>query len=253
MDKIEIPCPQSKLDAVGVDRNKREILEAAGLVFVSLPYIDITKEGSLPIPTTHLPWVLEHIREGSIYKEALVVQPRVIAVDGRPRPAFNNGQQRYPDDEQFLEPILSDSRKSKKIPKDISYGIGQVSLPEPSRFAVSPKEIHQVVFPQLGEKLRLTGGELRLPSLAEYLLLHEFFNQPPEIGEGTMELCFDQFLDETYRNHKNRPRLGHLTIGSDENSQTTIFWLPENQENESFNRQYRCGFRPVIEFTHYNR
>jgi len=106
--------------------------------------------------------------------DVLALPGRWVAVDGRPVPAYLDGEQRYEED-VVLGGVLKESRAQKKI--------GAVPSPasQTSRFFVSWEEWDAVIRGALASRLGVDAAMLRLPRVVEWNYLGNAFY--PQWGE----------------------------------------------------------------------
>lgn len=110
--------------------------------------------------------------------------------DDSRRPNYDGGRQMFPEDS--LAPMLSQARKEGRInvPNFVK------NVPEGSRFAVSPDEQDQIVFPKLAKILQLTESvaTVRRPTVMEFNFAGNL--RYPHLGKaGTWEWLHDKFAN----------------------------------------------------------
>ncbi|MBI4089169.1 MAG: hypothetical protein HY424_00500 [Candidatus Levybacteria bacterium] len=148
-----------------------------------LPQVSLTEADKIPgWKVKPQSWFWQNIKDGKPSADAAVLQEGWYLVDGRGKPNYDNGQQRYEDD--YLESIMANLRKTGKIQK---YS----SVPDSSRFGASPNEIEQVILPEVARK---TGakGNLTNKRYIEFNVWGNMFH--PEWGQtDTLEWFADEF------------------------------------------------------------
>ena len=76
-----------------------------------------------------------------------LLQQGVYLIDGRAKPDYQDGEQRYEND-GFMEDMIKGLRRQSVIQRH-RY------VPEDSRFGVSPQEIEQVILPEFARAIRV--------------------------------------------------------------------------------------------------
>lgn len=210
-------------------------IEGLGFAFHFIPEKDLTSEissGRIPLNS----WLLDHVEEGTVEKNAVILKQRLIAIDTRARPNFQDGYQMYADDKNFLGPLLNAIREEGKAPREVEYGAGKVTMPEKSRFGFSFHEIKDLVIPRAAGKFSIKHT-IRVPRISEFLYLaNEFY--PQWLSEGTREWCEDFYFDS-----REGVTIGRLFAGPQEEEKITVrWWWPHG-------RLPSLGFRLVIAFS----
>lgn len=173
-----------------------------------LPRVSLTEESEIPgwkvRPASGF-W--QGIKNGQISQDAAELQEGWYLVDGRQKPNYDKGQQRY--DNDYVEPIVRNLRTTGKIQK---YS----SVSDSSRFGTSPDEIEQIILPEL---VRITGakGDLTAKRYIEFNIWCNMFH--PEWGQtNTAEWFADKFGDDRrlrggYSIHGGLAYVGHAWVG----------------------------------------
>ena len=142
--EIVVPKPPQELFQTLENMSK---LGITGFEPHYLPQVSLTEKDKIPgWKVKPESWFWQQIKKGKLSKDAATLQEGWYLVDGRRKPNYDNGQQRYEND--YLEPIMADLRNKGKIQK---YS----SVPNISRFGASPEEIEQVI---LAEFFRITDA-----------------------------------------------------------------------------------------------
>lgn len=165
-----------------------------------LPRVSFTEKSKIPgWKVRPNPWFWQKIQDGSVSADAATLQKGWYLVDGRQKPNYDNGQQRYKDD--YAEPIMQELRETGKIQK-CSF------VPDISRFGASPDEIEQVILPEI---IRITGtkGEISNKRYIEFNIWGNMFHS--EWGQtDTSEWFADRLWGGDRRLRGGRSDLGGL-------------------------------------------
>ena len=216
---IAVPEPPQELFQTLEQMSK---LGIAGFEPHFLPQVSLTEKDKIPgWKVRPESWFWKQIKDGKIPADAATLQEGWYLVDGRGKPNYDNGQQRYEND--YLEPIMADLRKTGKIQR---YS----SVPDISRFGASPDEMEQVI---LSEVARITGakGETTNKRYIEFNIWGNIFH--PEWGQtNTLEWFADRFGDD-YRLYGGVSDFGGLAL-------VHGFW--------SVHRHDSIAFGPVVRF-----
>lgn len=147
-----------------------------------LPQVSLTEKSEFPgWKVRPDPWFWKQIRDGRIPADAATLREGWYLVDGRTKPDYDNGQQRYSND--YMEPIMQGLRKTGKIQKH-SY------VPDISRFGASPEEIENIILPEFTRIIN-TRGEMANKRYIELNVLGNMFH--PEWGRtNTLEWFADK-------------------------------------------------------------
>lgn len=128
-------------------------------------------------------WFWQRIKDGKISADATTLQKGWYLVDGRGKPNYDDGQERYEND--YAEPIMADLRKKGKIKS--------CSVPDTSRFGAIPDEIERVILPEFARAIN-TKGETTNKRYIEFNVWGNMFH--PEWGQtNTLEWFADKFAD----------------------------------------------------------
>lgn len=205
--------------------------EGFGRIFepIYFPKVEFRQEGNYPgWQVKPERWYWEQISAGKISKDAANLGGYWGLFDNSRRPDYDNGKQMFQEDP--LAPILSRARKEGRIatPNFVR------NIPEDSRFAVSPNEQDQTVFPALRKILKLpeSAAIMRRPTEMEFNFAGNL--RHPHLGEAnTWEWLHDKF------------GVGGRLIGgnSDYGGVTDVdcYW--------SDNRHDNIAFRPLVVFS----
>ena len=163
-----------------------------------LPQFSLTEEDQLPgwkVKPNPCFWL--DIKAGRFPADAATLQEGWYLVDKRKKPNYHMDKQRYEND--YVEPIIQDLRKTDKIKKD------NFRMPETSRFRVTPDEIEQVILPEI---VRIIGtkGELTNKRYIEFNVWGNMFY--PEWGQtNTCEWFADKLGDDRWLRGGNSSQL----------------------------------------------
>lgn len=91
----------------------------------------------------------QHIENGNFPSDVTVLEEGWYIGDKRGKPMYQNGQQRYGEDD-YMEPLMAHLRTSNRIQK---YS----RVPNYSRFGASPEEIEGVILPTFAEMSEARG------------------------------------------------------------------------------------------------
>jgi hypothetical protein len=170
----------------------------------------------------------ENQQNGNLKPESAILQQGVYLIDGRARPDFQDGKQKYEDD-GFMEEMLKGLRRKGVIERD-SY------ILEDSRFGVSPWEIEEVILPELARAIgkEALGSEGRVVNNS-YIIFNIVGNmRHPEWGKtNTWEWFADKFWFDNYLRggHSDNGGLAHVYCS-----------------DRSDDRYGHVGFRPLLTF-----
>ncbi|HEU0050599.1 MAG TPA: hypothetical protein VFQ60_00895 [Patescibacteria group bacterium] len=196
----EIPVP-----ALPKQATKERILEwrALGLELHYLPPISMAEikrdpEGKiLEVIPIDFPgwkkkprdWFFEMIKDGSLSFEAAKLPGNWVLVDGRPKPDYGDGNQKYPND--FLGPVLEELNK-KGIIKQTSSN-GEIFLAIDSRYGLSSDELHtSQVKEAIAQAMNLSEEFVSFPKAIEFNVLGNIFH-PEWGGTETSEWFEDRY------------------------------------------------------------
>jgi hypothetical protein len=90
-------------------------------------------------------WFWRWIQNGNIKPESAILQNGVYLIDGRAKPIYEKGQQRYEDDE-FMGDLIKGLRRKGYVQK-------HSHIPDGSRFGASPEEIEEVILPEFARAI----------------------------------------------------------------------------------------------------
>ena len=174
-------------------------------------------------------WYWNQIREGRVGNDAAKFGGYWGLFDKSRRPDYDGGRQVFPEDP--LAPMLIKAREEGRIavPDFVK------NVPEDSRFAVSPDEQDQTVFPELEEVLRLTEGaaKVRRPTEMEFNFAGNL--RYSHLGEaGAWEWLHDRFMDDCrlIGGYSGSGRFTHVSYG----------WSNHHHDY--------VAFRPLVVFLH---
>lgn len=178
---IQVPQPPTELFKTLDAMEERGI---ARFEIHYLPGVELSPEGKLPgWKVKPELWFWQQIKDGGIAKDAANLRAGWYLVDGRGKPNYGYGRQRYEDDGWF-QTTIDELRASNRIQKfsDVVSG---------SRFGVSANEVEQVILPEFAKSLKTTGL-VRTPREIEFNVLGNIHH--PEWGNtNTWELMNDKF------------------------------------------------------------
>ncbi len=179
--EIQVPQPPTKLFETRdvLERNRLTRFEAH-----YLPEEELTVKDKLPgWQVKPEKWYWDQIKSGSVARDAATLKAGWYLVDGRGKPQYNDGQQRY-DDDAWLQATIHDLRGSGKV-KSLNY------VASDSRFGVSADEVEGVILPEVA-KLLPAGVSIRMPREIEFNVLGNIHH--PEWGNtNTWEWMNDHF------------------------------------------------------------
>ena len=167
-----------------------------------LPQVSLTEKDKFPgWKVRPESWFWKQIKDGKISADSATLQAGWYLVDGRQKPNYDNGQQRYEND--YLEPIMADLRKTGKIQK---YS----SVPDISRFGASPDKIEGIILPEV---VRITGakGETSPKRYIELNIWGNMFH--PKWGQTNTSEWFADNFGDSYRlvgGHSDYGGLAHV-------------------------------------------
>ncbi|TAK94855.1 hypothetical protein EPO05_05770 [Patescibacteria group bacterium] len=165
--------------------------ESIGFELHYLPQAGMTQEKTFPGWTEKLhKWFYEQIQEKDIAADSATLKGEWVLVDGRSKPAYQNGDQMYSNDP--LAPILAKLRKKQSLFRDSAI---QDYKHKGSRFNISYDELQSVpVKIALAKLLRTTPENLSLPRAIEWNFLGNAHH--PEWGTtNTWELFQDKHIN----------------------------------------------------------
>lgn len=229
---------EQKLESAGVTPELERRLKKFGFIFHFLSQQDLTPQ--IPTWTPPLsPWLKIHIEEEETVDPKVLFLPQaLIAIETRAKPPFENGQQMYPRDEEFLGPVLKSLREEEKIPREVEYGLGTLNLPPDSRFGLSFEEIKNHIIPQLSQILDVEKKRIHLPKISQFLYLAYHF-YPQLLSKGTIEWC-----EDLYFSARTKEVIGRLFVGDTEpGERNLIYWRGPGGRLPSL------GFRLVVSFS----
>lgn len=134
------------------------------------------------------PLFWKQLQTGNIELQSAILQEGLSLIDGRPKPDYQNGEQRYEDD-KFMEDMIRELQRKGEIKR---YS----SVPDGSRFGRASLEIEQVILPELaraiGKDALGSGGRVVNNS---YMIFNVVGNmRHPEWGDtNTREWFSDKF------------------------------------------------------------
>ncbi len=180
---------------------------------------------------TELFW--KFIRYDHLKPEAAILEQGVSLIDGRPKPNYQDIEQRYEDDE-FMEDLIKELRRKGKIQRNRFVPLG-------SRFEVSPWEIEKVIMPKLTRVIGkdALGSEGRVMN-NPYKIFNIVGNMcHPEWGSTTTSEWFgDKLVNDTLMSDQ------YLFGGNSSRG-----GLADVYDSESGDRANYIGFRPWINFS----
>ncbi|MDO8657282.1 MAG: hypothetical protein Q7K55_00975 [Candidatus Levybacteria bacterium] len=138
-------------------------------------------------------WFWQRLKEGSVEENAATIEEGWYIIDHRPKPDYDEGLQLYKDD--YLAPTIQSLRNKGLIQ---TYR----SVPEASRFAISPIQIERLVLPAFAQSPELedvmTGNEIRNKKYIEFNIWGNIFH--PKWGQtNTWEWFADKVFGGSYR------------------------------------------------------
>ncbi|MDD5433199.1 MAG: hypothetical protein PHE77_00865 [Candidatus Pacebacteria bacterium] len=119
-------------------------------------------------------WFYEQVDEGKILGNPCNLGGIAVLVDTRCKPAYQNGEQMWEDD-NLLGDITNDLREKGEI---ADY------KPRSSRFNISALEIEQKIASALAVKLGLEPGQVRLEKAIESNVLPQILTDTPRAYDG---------------------------------------------------------------------
>ena len=164
----------------GITGVKIEAWEKQHLKLHYLPLIDMAEETKLE----H--WIkpdFQYITESDLPKDAMLLPGSWLLVDERPKPTYENGNQQYDNDTDFLGPVLEELRQKGLIQSFEHPG---------SRFYISPQELENpAVIEAIARAYNLKPEQITLPRMIEFNILGNIHH--PEWGESN---CSEWFSDQ---------------------------------------------------------
>lgn len=178
---MQVPQPPTKLFETRdvLERNRLTRFEAH-----YLPEEELAAKDKLP--GWHVKpekWFWDQVKNGNVARDAAILRAGWYLVDGRGKPNYDNGQQRY-DDDAWLQATIHDLRGSGRV-KSLSY------VASDSRFGVSADEVEGVILPEVA-KLLPAGVSIRMPREIEFNVFGNI-HYPKWGNTNTWEWMNDRF------------------------------------------------------------
>lgn len=179
--EVEVPQPPRELFQTVEALKGRGIARFEPHYF---PTVELHQQDKLPGWTVKPePWFWNQVKSGRVASDAPTLRAGWYLVDGRVKPDYYNGQQRY-DDDAWFQATIHELR-----------GFGSVKtmrgVVSDSRFGVSPYEVEQVILPEFARTVG-TAGVVRTPRVIEFNVLGNIYH--PEWGDtNTWEIMNDKF------------------------------------------------------------
>ncbi len=165
----------------------------------------------------------QQIKDGNFPAESAMLEEGWFVGDRRAKPRYENGQQRYGEDD-YMESLMAELRDAGKIQR---YS----GIPDISRFGASPQEIEGTILPVFAE---MTGvkGKVRNRKFIEFNVRGNMAH--PEYGQTN---TWEWFADPAFRG-SHRLIGGHSGLGG----------LAFVHVNLVVHRLDSTGFSPVIAY-----
>ncbi|HEU0050643.1 MAG TPA: hypothetical protein VFQ60_01130, partial [Patescibacteria group bacterium] len=133
------------------------------------------------------------IERGKLPPESAHLFGGWVLIEARPKPAYDKGNQKYPND--FLGPVLEELNKKGIIKQ--TYNDRETLLDSDSRFGISPNELNKrQVKKAIAQAMRIPGG-FSLPRAIEFNILGNLYY--PEWGDMNTSEWFGDRYDENER------------------------------------------------------